>query len=310
MITLDGTNGITTPDVEVDSIGTSTSTAVTIRTNNVERVKVDSSGNVGIGTSSAASALNVVGDQAIIASSSGTGSLGIQIKGTALSGIPAGQVQGYIATGQSDIGTAGDLLIAPRTNVAASVRFITGTTPTERARIDASGNLLIGTTSLPNGTTTGGSAFQANNGNRRTLLMATTESSGNMAAFFTSSGLAGTISVSGSSTAYNTSSDYRLKEDVHPMVGSVDRLMALKPVNFAWKADGSRTDGFLAHEAQEVVPEAVTGSKDAVDKDGKPIYQGIDQSKLVPLLTAALQEALIEISRLKADVALLKGTQQ
>jgi hypothetical protein len=86
------------------------------------------------------------------------------------------------------------------------------------------------------------------------------------------------------------------------MVGASDRLMALKPVNFAWKADGSRVDGFLAHEAQEVVPEAVTGEKDAVDKDGKPQYQGIDQSKIVPLLTAALQEALKRIEALEAQI--------
>jgi len=155
--------------------------------------------------------------------------------------------------------------------------------------------------------------------------------------FINGNGTVGSISTSGSATAYNTSSDYRLKEDVQPMVGSVDRLMALKPVNFAWKADGSRVDGFLAHEAQEIVPEAVTGSKDAMrteeyevtpaveatyDDEGNilteavpavmgtrevPEYQGIDQSKIVPLLTAALQEALTEIAQLKADVAALKG---
>jgi hypothetical protein len=117
----------------------------------------------------------------------------------------------------------------------------------------------------------------------------------------------GSISVTASATAFNTSSDYRLKEDVQPMVGATDRLMALKPVNFAWKVDGSRVDGFLAHEAQEVVPEAVTGQKDAVDKDGKPEYQGIDQSKLVPLLTAALQEALGRIETLEARVAALEA---
>jgi hypothetical protein len=116
----------------------------------------------------------------------------------------------------------------------------------------------------------------------------------------------GDVSVTGSATAYNTSSDYRLKEDVQPMVGSVDRLMALKPVNFAWKVDGSRVDGFLAHEAQEVVPECVTGEKDAVDDEGNPQYQGIDQSKIVPLLVAALQEALTKIEALEARVAALE----
>jgi hypothetical protein len=117
----------------------------------------------------------------------------------------------------------------------------------------------------------------------------------------------GSISVTSSATAYNTSSDYRLKEDVQPMVGATDRVLALNPVNFAWKADGSRVDGFIAHEAQAVVPEAVTGEKDAVDAEGNPEYQGIDQSKLVPLLTAALQEALQKIETLEARVAALEA---
>ena len=91
------------------------------------------------------------------------------------------------------------------------------------------------------------------------------------------------------------------------MTGASERVQALKPVNFAWKADGSRVDGFLAHEAQEVVPECVTGVKDAVDAEGKPKYQGIDQSKLVPLLTAALQEALAKIESLTARIEALEG---
>jgi hypothetical protein len=111
--------------------------------------------------------------------------------------------------------------------------------------------------------------------------------------------IVGSVSVTTTATAYNTSSDYRLKEDLQPVADACARLMALKPVNFSWKADGSRVDGFLAHEAQEVVPEAVTGQKDAVDADGNPEYQGIDQSKLVPLLVAALQEALRRIEALE-----------
>ena len=92
------------------------------------------------------------------------------------------------------------------------------------------------------------------------------------------------------------------------MVGASSRVLELKPVNFAWKADGTRVDGFLAHEAQSVVPEAVTGEKDAVNANGDPDYQSIDQSKLVPLLTAALQEALKEIADLKYRVATLEGS--
>jgi len=117
----------------------------------------------------------------------------------------------------------------------------------------------------------------------------------------------GSISVTTSATSYNTSSDYRLKEDIVEMEGSIDRLKALKPCNFAWKNSGERVDGFLAHEAQEVVPEAVTGVKDAVDDNGNPEYQGIDQSKLVPLLTKSLQEAVARIESLEAKVAALEA---
>ena len=144
------------------------------------------------------------------------------------------------------------------------------------------------------------------------------------AQFINGNGLVGHIKTNGSATAYNTSSDYRLKTDAQPMTGASDRVLALKPVNFEWIADGTRVDGFLAHEAQAVVPEAVTGTKDAMkdeeyevtpavlDDDGNvtteavmgtrsvPDMQGIDQSKLVPLLTAALQEALARITALEA----------
>jgi hypothetical protein len=117
----------------------------------------------------------------------------------------------------------------------------------------------------------------------------------------------GSITISGSSTVYATSSDYRLKEDWQLMSGASDRVLALKPVNFAWIESGTRVDGFLAHELADVVPEAVTGTKDAVGADGKPEYQGIDQSKLVPLLTAALQEALTKIETLEARITALEN---
>jgi len=125
--------------------------------------------------------------------------------------------------------------------------------------------------------------------------------------FLRSGSTVGSITDGPSSVSYNTSSDYRLKEDWQPMTGATERIKALNPVNFAWKVDGSRVDGFLAHEAQEVVPEAVTGTKDAVDADGNPEYQGIDQSKLVPLLTAALQEAIAKIETLEQRITTLEN---
>jgi len=111
----------------------------------------------------------------------------------------------------------------------------------------------------------------------------------------------GTISTNGTSTtSYNTSSDYRLKQDIQPMTGALARVALLKPVTYKWKADGSVGEGFIAHELQEVCPIAVTGEKDAVEEDGKPHYQGIDTSHLVGILTAAIQELKAEFDAYKA----------
>jgi hypothetical protein len=101
---------------------------------------------------------------------------------------------------------------------------------------------------------------------------------------------------------YSTSSDHRLKTDLEKLTGALDRLSALPVHRFKWVGHPAapKVDGFLAHEAQAVVPEAVTGTKDAVDADGKPIHQGIDQSKLVPLLVAAVQELAARVAALEA----------
>jgi len=208
----------------------------------------------------------------------------------------------------------------------------------ERARIDSGGNLMVGTANIDptfnrvNGTviTDSGRIYSRQIGGWDIGLDST---SGTHIYFYTDNGarvVAGSISSSGSSTAFNTSSDYRLKEDIQPMIGASDRVLALNPVNFAWKVDGTRVDGFLAHEVADIVSEAVSGEKDAMreepyevtpavlDDDGNVVTeavmgtreviapQGIDQSKLVPLLTAALQEALSEIADLKTRVAALE----
>jgi len=111
----------------------------------------------------------------------------------------------------------------------------------------------------------------------------------------------GTITTTLSATAYNTSSDYRLKENVAPMTGALATVAQLKPVTYTWKVDGSDGQGFIAHELQAVVPDCVTGEKDAVDADGKPVYQGIDTSFLVATLTAAIQELKAEFDAYKAS---------
>ena len=110
----------------------------------------------------------------------------------------------------------------------------------------------------------------------------------------------GSISVSAGATAYNTSSDYRLKENVKELEDALERLKQLSVKRFNFTADPSKeVDGFIAHEVSAVVPEAINGQKDAVDEEGDPIYQGIDQSKLVPLLTAALKELTLKVEALE-----------
>jgi hypothetical protein len=118
--------------------------------------------------------------------------------------------------------------------------------------------------------------------------------------FYFNGALVGNINVTSTATAYVTSSDYRLKENVVPISDASSRLLQLKPSRFNFIAEPDRVvDGFLAHEVQDIVPESICGEKDGVDADGNPVYQGIDQSKLVPLLTAALQEALQKIETLE-----------
>jgi hypothetical protein len=110
----------------------------------------------------------------------------------------------------------------------------------------------------------------------------------------------GAITGTNNAIQYNTSSDYRLKEDVQPMTGALDKVVALKPVTYKWKSDGSDGEGFIAHELAEIVPQCVSGEKDAVDEDGNPKYQGIDTSFLVATLTAAIQELKAEFDAYKA----------
>jgi hypothetical protein len=123
-----------------------------------------------------------------------------------------------------------------------------------------------------------------------------------------SNAMAGGIAHTASTTtAYLTSSDYRLKENIAPMAGALAKVSALKPVTYTWKEDKTSSQGFIAHELQEVCPDAVVGEKDAVDEEGNPKYQGIDTSFLVATLTAALQEAHGLIKDLQARVNVLES---
>ena len=169
--------------------------------------------------------------------------------------------------------------------------------PTPRMTIQNDGDVLIGRTSEL------GSVHRLVIERDNLAVGINTFNGGNNEAirFYNAGTPVGTISTTGSATAYNTSSDYRLKENVTAVTDGITRLQQLKPSRFNFIVDPDKTvDGFIAHEVQAVVPEAITGEKDAVDDEGSPVYQGIDQSKLVPLLTAALQEAVAKIESLEA----------
>lgn len=120
-------------------------------------------------------------------------------------------------------------------------------------------------------------------------------------------GQVGYIQTSNSTTTYSTSSDYRLKENVAPMTGALNKVMQLNPVTFTWKSDGSDGQGFIAHELQLIIPDAVGGEKDAIREDGTPEYQGVDTSFLVATLTAAIKELKAELDTVKTELAILKG---
>lgn len=113
----------------------------------------------------------------------------------------------------------------------------------------------------------------------------------------------GYISCTTTTTTYGTSSDYRLKENVAPMTGALATVQALNPVTYTWKSNGLSSQGFIAHELQAIVPDAVVGEKDAIDKDGNPQYQNIDTSFLVATLTAAIKELNAKVTALEAQLA-------
>jgi hypothetical protein len=268
-------------------------------------------GNVGIGTSSATSKLHIaasgdVSGKVVNSATTGSAVFNVTNNSNALAQLmiygSAQGAYGALGSGESAIYATTSLTLMSDTG-SGVIKFATGGN-TERARIDSSGNLLVGTTSVYDNSrfTLETSSAQPNG------IAVKTFGNNNALAFWrNSTTYAGAITLSGSGTAYTSASDYRLKENVQPMTGALAKVAALKPCTYTWKADGSDGEGFIAHELQEVVPECVTGEKDAVDEEGNIKPQGIDTSFLVATLTAAIQELKAELDATKAEVAALKG---
>jgi hypothetical protein len=311
-LTLDGTNGISNVQSTTDGTaatpairGTDTNTGIffpaadtiAFSEGGVEAARFDANGNFGVG-------LTPVSYRFSTNVASGDNTFGQYVGGT---------LYGYVQTSASYLKVG--------TNAANPV--IVETNGTERMRTDSSGNLLIGKTStdsavLGNSFSPSGFATivanQASPADGPQIQVVNINASiFNGYRFFSfrigSGGTQiGTITTNGSSsTAYNTSSDYRLKENILPMTGALGVVQALKPVTYNWKVDGSAGQGFIAHELQAIVPECVTGEKDAVDAEGKPQYQGIDTSFLVATLTAAIQELKATVDAQAARIAALEA---
>jgi hypothetical protein len=238
-------------------------------------------GNVGIGTSSPTVKLAVV-DTA--------GSSLIRAIGNA---------SGTTVTGQ--LGASSSALVA--VGAVSNHPLIFTTNDAERARILTGGSLCVNNTTSAGGQPLYVKAF---NGTGSAGFQVFSNGNGAIDWYNGSAGYVASVIVNASSVAYNTTSDYRLKENIAPMTGALAKVSALKPVTYDWKSGGS-SQGFIAHELQEVVPDCVTGEKDAVDADGKPKYQGVDTSFLVATLTAAIQEQQAIIASLTSRIEALEN---
>jgi hypothetical protein len=271
-------------------------------------------GNMGIGTSSPAYKVDAV----TAALGNTAGNQQYLYRGTTYTGNTDAYEVLYDRTSSASGWTAADLVI--RRNVDGSagqsqIRFGSGnftsfwTNSAERARIASGGEFLVGTTDTSSLTNSNSINMNpAGSGGMNINHVTGTASSVIYARFGYAAGVIGSITQNGTTAvAYNTTSDYRLKENVQPLAGALSRIAALKPCTYTWKNAPDETgEGFIAHELAEVCPQAVTGEKDAVNEDGSINPQSIDTSFLVATLTAAIQEQQAIITALTARVEALE----
>jgi hypothetical protein len=320
-VTINGTSGVVSPDGSAGTPAYQGSDAntgmffpaadtIAFAEGGTEVMRIDSSGNVGVG---------------VVPSAWFASNKAIQIGATgAVSNYTNGSnIQTFLAN--NVFWNAAGTISYITTNTATSYTQDNGThkwyyaasgtagnaiTFTQAMTLDASGNLILGTTAA---LSSGFVSLRYNGINNNGIIFSdSSNSSTTNACIFqrNSTTTVGSIQLSTTNTSYVTSSDYRLKEDVQPMVGALAKVAALKPVTYKWKSTGEASEGFIAHELAEVCPDAVSGEKDAVDDDGNIVPQGIDTSFLVATLTAAIQEQQALITSLTARIAALEGAAQ
>ena len=266
---------------------------------------VNSSGNVGIGTSSLAYKLETKdSDIAVVKLTSASGGNtvnGIRFRVNNSSNTAQSATLGMV-NAETVSGWGGTLTFSTK-----PANGIPSESVTERMRIDSSGRVQINREAK--GSDLAGAELSIYSTDNYTF---TSERSGTSDVphirFRNDNGTVGSINTNGFSTQYNSSSDYRLKENITEITDGITRVKQLNPSRFNFIADPNTTvDGFIAHEVQPIVLEAVSGEKDAVNEDGSINPQGLDLSKLVPLLTAALQESIAKIENLETRIAQLES---
>jgi hypothetical protein len=259
-----------------------------------ERMRITSAGNVGIGTTAPRVKFDVVSASASPSWSASANTAAIFENNVASAGRSYVSIVGRSA-GQSELWFADEALEnvgrVRYDHTADAMSFWTN--GNERARIDSSGNLLVGTTTIPFLGETNGVILRP--GADRSVWSRNTTGSASHIGFYNPNGLVGQISTSASTTTYSTSSDYRLKENIVDAPSASDSIDAIQIRSFDWKADGSHQKyGVIAQELESIAPEAV--SKGETEDD----MWGVDYSKLVPML-------IKEVQSLRARVAQLEG---